>query len=273
MRRSSSSFRMSEDDGGECTLPLGSEYDFTIDLQDTNTETPGSRLAIDLSMLDGKSCIDSSSHGKESRVPSLLRSGDNVPLDLRASTSTLGTSQCRQLNIDSSRGKRSLFSAVETARSNFTSTSSKTSDSKQLNLTDHILIGANENKVLNLGIFSSRQVETFRTTQPQVRLNKFEGFDAHQNKQIPSGSGFANGKIQTYVFGFKKPREYIPKPFVSSHRPKTGTKIRRANTSLEHNVSEFRLTSKIRLTPRRVISFMKDEGICSSFINSSIYSL
>lgn len=83
---------------------------------------------------------------------------------------------------------------------------------------------------------------------------------------------FPNGKVQTYVFGFEKPIEYIPKVFVSSHRPKSA-KAQKSKSRVQKNAPELTLSSRAKLSSKRSVTLSKGDKLCSSVVLSQFEEL
>jgi hypothetical protein len=86
-------------------------------------------------------------------------------------------------------------------------------------LDDTLLVGLNAPEVHELGIIAPHATVVNR---PPITMSQFATRESGRTNSVRSSvsKGPPRVKPKMYVFGYREEGEYVPKPFISSYRPK-----------------------------------------------------
>jgi len=152
---------------------------------------------------------------------------------------------------------------ISSSRTAVTSLSEKKKNSRNSERDSHLIFdnqlleGSNAPTTRHFGIFGNR---SSKISQPPVSMSRLAQMtDSNTSRPVTSHSkhpDFPKGNVQTYVFGFDKPLDFIPRPFISSHRPKTPRS--RPSTSMSQKVSGTIPSPRIQLSQNRNLAQSSD---------------
>ena len=115
---------------------------------------------------------------------------------------------------------------------------------------DSLLTGTTAPEVHRVEILSGRP--QFHNQAP-VTMERFASMT--HSRPRTAGSSRPQVKAKTYVFGFREEVGYIPRPFISSHRPKTARARQRTAVAVEESPRRRTVVRAKQLSKRRELHF------------------
>lgn len=137
---------------------------------------------------------------------------------------------------------RSQFSASQPVSPHFSPTKTE--------VTDHLLTGTTTPEVHRIELVSARsQIHN----QPPVTMERLASMGNSRPRTAVSNKPHITPKM--YVFGYREEMGYIPKPFISSHRPKTARSRKRGQIPQEESPRRRTIAHAKPLSKRRELHF------------------
>jgi hypothetical protein len=131
---------------------------------------------------------------------------------------------------------------------------------------DDPLVGPNVPEVHKLGITPPHPTLVNR---PPVTMSQFAVKESARTNSARSraSTGPPRVKAKMYVFGYREEAEYVPKPFISSHRPKMPKSDRPLSARRDSLRGGIKFDRPVKLSKRRHVTLGSDA--CHSVVIGS----
>jgi hypothetical protein len=124
-------------------------------------------------------------------------------------------------------------------------------------LDDTLLVGSNAPEVHELGILAPHAMVVNR---PPITMSQFAARESGRTNSVRSSAstGPPRVKAKMYVFGYREEAEYVPKPFISSHRPKMPKGERPLSARRDSFRRRTNVEKPVKLSKRRRVVLESD---------------